>query len=152
MMRSTLAEAIRTARLASGLTQEQLGRKLGLKGRAVYRWERDASAPRRRHRGELVTAINAVNQAAATTLATVFASEAQGRRSAALGAPAYSPAPAPPVIDRRLTLELAVFAMAQDLDVPARRLRSGLIKLIKQTRAASITLDAVQRHLEEQLE
>jgi transcriptional regulator with XRE-family HTH domain len=150
MMRSTLAQAIRTARLASGLTQEQLGRRLGLKGRAVYRWERDASTPRRRHRGELVTAINAVNQAAATTLATVFASDVQGRRGAALAAP--TPTPAPPVIDPKLTLELAVFAMADDLDVPARRLRRGLIRLVKRMRGAGITLDAVQLHLEELLE
>jgi transcriptional regulator with XRE-family HTH domain len=152
MMRSTLAQAIRTARVASGLTQEQLGKRLGLKGRAVYRWERDANAPRKRHRRELVTAINAVNQAAATTLATVFASEGKSRRGTAFGAPAPAPVPTAPVIDPKLTLELAVFAMADDLDVPARRLRGGLIRLVKRMREASITLDAVQRHLEEQLE
>ena len=149
-MRSSLAQAIRAARVASGLTQEQLGRRLGLKGRAVYRWERDASAPRKRHRRELVTAISAVNQAAATTLATVFASEAKGR----LGAPAPAPAPAPavPVIDPQITLEFAVFAMADDLDIPARRLRGGLIRFVKRLREASITLDTVQRQLEAQLE
>jgi len=153
MKRSTLAEAIRTARLASGLTQEQLGRRLGLKGRAVYRWERDASAPRRRHRSELVAAINAVNRAAAATLASVFASEAKGQRGAdlELGAVALVPAP-PPLPDPKLTLELAVFAMADALDVPARRLRGGLVGLIKRVREASITLDAVQRHLEERLQ
>jgi len=154
MKRSTLAEAIRTARLASGLTLEQLGRRLGLKGRAVvYRWERDASAPRRRHRSELVAAINAVNRAAAATLASVFASEAKGQRGAdlELGAVALVPAP-PPLPDPKLTLELAVFAMADALDVPARRLRGGLVGLIKRVREASITLDAVQRHLEERLQ
>lgn len=150
MERSTLAQAIRAARLASGLTQEQLGRRLGLKGRAVYRWERDDSAPRGRHRRELVTAISAVNQAAATALATVFASEAKGRRGEPQGAPTPPPAPVPPVIDPKLTLELAVFTMADDLDVPARRLRAGLIRLVTRMREASISLDLLQRHLEEQ--
>jgi len=150
--RSTLAQAIRAARLASGLTQEQLGRRLGLKGRAVYRWERDDSAPRRRHRRELVTAINAVNQSAATTLATVLASETKGRRGAALTPPPIAPAPAPPVIDPQLTLTLAVFAMADELDIPARRLRGGLIRLVKRLREASIPLDTLQRQLEAQPE
>jgi len=151
-MRSTLAQAIRTARLASGLTQEQLGRRLGLKGRAVYRWERDESAPRRYNRRELVHVIKAVNESAANTLATVFASEAKRPRGAPAPVAAPAPAPTAPVIDPKLTLELAVFALAEELDVPARRLRAGLVKLVKRMREASITLDAVQRHLEEHLE
>ena len=74
-MQSPLAQAIRTARLASGLTQDQLGTRLGLKARAVSRWELDGSAPRRRHRRELVAVISASNQAAGATLAAVIASE-----------------------------------------------------------------------------
>jgi transcriptional regulator with XRE-family HTH domain len=36
-MQTDLAVAIRESRRAAGLTQEQLGRRLGLRGRAVYR-------------------------------------------------------------------------------------------------------------------
>jgi transcriptional regulator with XRE-family HTH domain len=151
-MRSVLAQGIRAARLASGLTQEQLGRRLGLKGRAVYRWERDASAPRRRHRHELVAAISAVNQAAATALATVFANEANGRRGGALDAAPTPSVPAPPAVDPKLTLELAVFAMADELDVPARRLRGGFVGLFKRMREAGISLEMLQRRLDERLE
>ena len=147
-MRSTMAQAIRTARLASGLTQEQLGRRLGLKGRAVYRWERDASLPLRSRRGELVTAINAVNQAAAATLSAVFASEAKRRRGSPTVAPPPTAQAAPPAIDIKLALELAVFAMADELDISPRRLRGGLIKLVKRMRERNVALDTAQRQLE----
>ena len=148
-MRSPLARAIRTARLASGLTQNQLGTRLGLKGRAVSRWELDASAPRRRHRRELVAVISAANQAAAATLAAVIASETKPARGAATAAPAPVPEPAPPAIDPQLRLELAVFAMADELDVPAGRLRAALIKLLKRMRETNLTLDAAQLQLEQ---
>jgi transcriptional regulator with XRE-family HTH domain len=143
-MRSKVAQAIRNARLACGLTQVQLGRRLGLKGRAVYRWERDDSAPRRRHRAALVTAIQAVNAAAATALAAVFASESKG-------AAAISVAPiavAAPAIDPKLALELSIFACADELDVPARRLRSALLRLHQRWRETNLTLDVAQRYLE----
>ncbi len=51
----------------------------------------------------------------------------------------------------KLTLDLALFTMADELDIPARRLRGGLARLIKRMRETNITLDTVQRHLEEYL-
>jgi hypothetical protein len=41
-----------------------------------------------------------------------------------------------------------VFVMADELDVPARRLRGGLIKLVKRMRETNIPLDTMQRYLE----
>jgi transcriptional regulator with XRE-family HTH domain len=144
-MRSKVAQAIRNARLACGLTQVQLGRRLDLKGRAVYRWERDDSAPRRRHRAALVTAIQAVNPNAATALAAVFASESGSAAAPIAGAPI---AAAPPAIDPKLALELSVFAFADELDVPARRLRRALVRLHQRWRETNITFDVAQRYLE----
>ena len=148
-MHSPLAQAIRTARLASGLTQDQLGTRLGLKGRAVSRWELDTSAPRRRHRRELVAVISASNQAAAATLAAVIASETKRGRRAPTAPPTPTPEPPPPAINPQVQLDLAVFAMADELDVPAGRLRAALIKLLKRMRETNLTLDAAQLQLEQ---
>jgi transcriptional regulator with XRE-family HTH domain len=67
-LRSRLAQAIRRARHAAGLTQEQLASGSGLKGRAVYRWERADSSPTNRQRRALVLAIQAVNPKAVSAL------------------------------------------------------------------------------------
>lgn len=144
-MRSELAQAIRDARLAIGLTQEELARRLGLKGRAVYRWERDDSAPRRRHRAALIAAVNAVNQSAGATLAAVIGGVAKGRRGVAVVAPAAAPAPPS---DTKLVVELAIFGFADELDLPPRRVRIGLGRLLKRLRETNVTLEMVERQLE----
>lgn len=139
-----MAQAVRTARLACGLTQEQLGRRLGFKGRAVYRWESASSAPRKRHRRELVTAITAVNATVAATLAAAFASEARGAPGAVT-----PPTPAPSPIDTRAVFERAVLDFADELDVPARRARTALTKLAKRLRGVNITVEQAEQYLTE---
>jgi DNA-binding transcriptional regulator YiaG len=61
-MLSSLAQGIRDARVAIGLTQEALAARLQLKTRAVSRWEIDRSVPKRRHRAVLVKVIREVNE------------------------------------------------------------------------------------------
>jgi transcriptional regulator with XRE-family HTH domain len=124
-MRSTLAKAIRDARVAAGLTQKQLGARLGLNERAIHRWETGHCAPRRRVRSALVTALQQVNSAAGSALGAVFASVSKGRAPDA--APTPAPA-APPPLDPKLALELATFALAEELNVPARQARLALGK------------------------
>jgi transcriptional regulator with XRE-family HTH domain len=143
-MRSELAQAIRDARLAIGLTQEELARRLGLKGRAVYRWERDDSAPRRRHRAALIAAVNAVNQSAGATLAAAISSVSKGRR----GGATVAAASAPPPSDTKLAVELAIFGFADELDLPPRRVRLCLGRLLKRLRETNVTLETVERQLE----
>ena len=48
-MLSAQAQAIRSARLAVGLTQEQLGHRVGVKGRAILRIPEALERPFRRH-------------------------------------------------------------------------------------------------------
>jgi transcriptional regulator with XRE-family HTH domain len=148
-MRSSLARAIREARLAAGLTQEQLGSRLRLKGRAVYRWERDESVPRRRHRAALVTAIHQVNPAAGEALAVALANVS--KRSLRL---VQVPAPvvAPPAIDTKLSFELGLFAFAEELDVPARRARAAMARLHRRWREGGVTFETAERHLQASLE
>src|SRR5688572_19513210 len=67
-MTSLHAQAIRAARKAAGLTQDELGRRIGLNGRAIYRWERGDFAPTRRNRSALVTAITPFNTEAGKQL------------------------------------------------------------------------------------
>lgn len=146
-MQTHLAVAIRKSRRAAGLTQEQLGRRLGLRGRAVYRWERGDSVPSRRNRKALVVALDAVNRDAAAQLAAVLAREAPPR-GAPPPAPATPPAPAPPELSAPVALELAIFHMADELDLPPRRVRGPLVRLFKRLRSTHFTLDTAQKQVE----
>lgn len=145
-MRSPLAIAIRQARLTVRLTQQQLGTRMGLKGRAVYRWERGDSLPRRRLRADLIRVIQLLSVDAATRLQAAFAAHdavAKGQVPAALVPPPPPAKPSGPV-----ALELAVFAMADELDLAPRRLRSALIRLFARVAEAGYSLDSARREVE----
>jgi transcriptional regulator with XRE-family HTH domain len=145
-MASTLGRAIRRARLAVGFTQVQLGRRVGLKGRAVYRWERGDSEPRKRHRRELIVVLNAVNPVAASALAAAFDQAARERAPSAAVPPAPLPAPPRPP-EPKVTLDLAILALADELDVSPRRLRLSLSKLLQRLREQELTLAQAEQHL-----
>jgi transcriptional regulator with XRE-family HTH domain len=146
-VRPPLAEAIREARLQANLTQNELAKKIGLKGRAVYRWERGPLGPSRLNQRLMLNVIGALHAAAAAKLGAVFA--ARGKRSR--GAPAaplpLPPTAAAPVVTRAL-LEHTVFSMADELDVPPRRVRNALARWLRQVGEASFSLDTVQRELD----
>ncbi len=141
-MRSKLAQSIRAARRSIGLTQEQLGGRLGLKGRAVYRWERDDAVPTQRNQRALVTAIQAVNPQVAAWLSAQMATARGGENAS----PA---APAPPPVDEAAVLRHAIFVMADDLDLPPRRVRGSLRRLLKHLGEAKLTMESTERRLEE---
>lgn len=136
---SKLAQSILWARRSVGLTQEQLGRRVGLKGRAVFRWERDQAVPSKKNRAALVTALRAVNPEIAARLEQAIAMDGQQP---------VAPAPAPPV-DEVAAIELAVFTMADELDLPPRRVRHALRRLVSRLRADKLTLDATEKRLDE---
>lgn len=140
--RSKVADAIARARRATGLTQEQLGRRLGLKGRAVYRWEGDESAPTKQNRAALVTAFTAVKPEIGAWFAQAIAVPADSPNPAPT--PTALAAPSAPEI-----LERSVFALADELDLPPRRARGALKRLIARLSAANLSLDAVQSLLDE---
>jgi transcriptional regulator with XRE-family HTH domain len=144
-MRQKLGQSIRSARRAAGFTQLQLGMRLGLKGRAVYRWENNGSAPTKRHQREMLAVIGAVNSGAASTLAAAFATVRQGT---ALAKPEPAAAPAVAAPNPLEAFELAIFRLADDLDLPPRRLRRPLARLCERLRAANFTLEAAQRQVE----
>jgi len=147
-MVSSLAQAIRNARAAVGLTQEALAARLRLKARAISRWEGDRSVPKRRRRAALVATISEVNPEAGAALASAFASATTQRgRLVVLGA-SPPPAAAPPPLDAKLAFELALFALAEELDVPPGRLRSGLVRWQKRCREANVSFEAAQRQIE----
>jgi len=135
-MLSFHAQAIRSARVAVGLTQEQLGRRVGVSGRAIYRWERDAAVPTRRNRTALVTAVAILNQAAGDQL-----------KAALEQGPAAPVVPAAtthfPRISVELALNLAVLGLAEALDVSPRLVRAALPRFSRQLRDAGVTLDAL---------
>lgn len=52
----TLGQALALARTRSGLTQQELGEKIGMSKRSVQEWERDAISPLR-HLGKIEEAL-----------------------------------------------------------------------------------------------
>ena len=149
-MRAKLGSFIREARREAGLTQEHLGCRLGLKGRAIYRWERDEAAPTGRHRRALIQEVQAVNPEAATKLKAALAVEQGGAGTRASAAAPSLPQPASPLPTRGACeeLELAVLKMADELDLPARRVRRSLARLLDRMRASNLSFEVAQRELE----
>lgn len=92
--------------------------------------------------------ISEVNSEAGAALASVFASAATERgRLDVIGA---SPplAATPPPFDAEVAFELALFTLAEELDVPPGRLRSGLVRWQKRCRDANVSFEAAQRQIE----
>jgi len=121
------------------LTQEQLGRRLGLKGRAIYRWERGDANPTRRNRAALVTAIAAVNMDLARHLKDVLIPSAPS---------ATPPAAAPPPVDKEALFDVTLYRMADELDLPARRVRGPLARLLRAMVGAELPLPVALQQLE----
>jgi transcriptional regulator with XRE-family HTH domain len=145
-MRSPLARAIREARLSVRLTQTALARYIGLKGRAVYRWERGDSLPRKPVRSLLIRVIQIRSGEAAAKLAAAFESHAARVKGLVEAAPAPATPPAKP--SGSLALELAIFAMADELDLAPRRLRASLPRLFARVAEAGYSLDSARHEVE----
>jgi transcriptional regulator with XRE-family HTH domain len=170
-----LGSAIRVARRATGLTQEALGRRLGLKGRAIYRWERNETAPNHRHRRALLREIQLFSAEAATQLQTLF-TERTGKthnviaESAALALvpsqpqqantnniphPFVDTAPADTVATQTHTeaarndaLDVAILRMADELDISPRRARRALARLLGRVQSAHVPMDNFRAEVE----
>jgi transcriptional regulator with XRE-family HTH domain len=139
--RSVLAQALREARQTTGLTQRELGQQLGLKGRAIYRWERDDDIPSDANLRRVVQIIASLHEAAATKLSLAMATQAP--------APSAAPTTTPPLaVAPRALVEHGLFSMADELDLPARRVRGALARWLRRVREAGVELDVVRRELE----
>lgn len=135
---TTWGQSIKAARLAAGLTAEQLGARLGRSTSALSRWEVDRTRPPPRQQQALLREISALNRAAGEALKAVLAPP-----------PLAAPPPPAPVIDVAREVERALFAFADELDVPARRARGALVKLHRRLREAKVELGQAEARLEE---
>src|SRR5262249_35147987 len=136
-MRSPLAQAIRNGRLAMQLTQKELGLRLGLRGRAIYRWERDDSVPRKVQRERLVRPVELFDVDAAAKLKAAFESHAARVKGIVMSA---APPPPPARPTNPVALEFAIFAMADELDLAPRRVRASVTKLLARVEEAGYSL------------
>jgi transcriptional regulator with XRE-family HTH domain len=139
--RLAVGRAIRDARRSSGLTQEALGKRLGLDAQAVYRWEVATSTPSKRNERELIQVLQAVHPRAAAELA-----ESLTAIRASEGKPGIAHV-VPPAVPAGASVELAVFALAEDLALAPRLVRSALVPFVQRLRAARVPLDEVERVL-----
>jgi|SRR5688572_18519576 len=144
-MASAVSEAVRGARRAAGLTQAQLAARLGLKPRAVSRWERGKSEPSRRHQRAMVAVIGERNAEAATALAASLGSAGAGTGSIAAVPALALVANAAVGTNVDLTLERAVFAMADELDLAPRRVRVAVVRLLERMQGNNIPIDVALR-------
>lgn len=146
-----LASGIRVARLAMGLTQEELGLRVGVKPRGVSRWEVGSSVPSRSHRKRLVMVAEGMAPNAAAKLAQVVAAyeaarSARRRKGGAGSSPTATPATVvvpPPRPDPRAVLERAIFLAADELDLPARRVRGVFARALGRVGSTGLTLAQV---------
>jgi hypothetical protein len=130
-------------------------------GQAIYRWEGNHSRPRPRQQTALVAAIGALNPAIAAELAKLFATDpgsARPKSSAATSGGvvpqtaadnASSSAHAPGQLDPATTLELALLRMADELDVPPRRLRDATQRFLETLGAAHFSTEGAHRAIVE---
>ena len=141
-MSDAVADAIARARRATTLTQIDIARKLGLRGRALSRWEAGKTEPSRRNLEALVATLHTLAPEAAAALKQTLIQHGKLPKP-----PAPAQAPAAPAT-RKLALERAVYAMADELDLPPRRARGALLRLFKRLQAADLTLEQAQQKLE----
>lgn len=130
---------VRWARRRLGLTQEDLGKRLGIKSRAVSRWEIGTSGPSRQHRKELVTILGERDAAVGAELASAFArlypkKLRKGQKPPPPPEPPRPP-PNPSVLDR------AVLHAADALDVAPRRARSFAIDILRGLLQSHLTVE-----------
>ena len=166
--RLQLGACIVEARRAVSLTQDALGQRIELQGRAIYRWERNETAPNDRHRRALIREIHRLNPQVGLTLQAAITAKT-GKAYQVVSAPlvaepsissariddSKSPGPylvqAPqvpkasentqPMLD---ILEFAVLKMADELDVAPRRVRRALSRLLDRLSEAKLTLETLQ--------
>lgn len=154
-MVTRLSQAIRAARLATRLTQKQLAARVGVKAAAVQRWEAGRNKPPPRRRPALAQAIAALDarvgarlQAALNADAGLVAPEvALPTAAPAAVSSATAPGPALPASAQQSSVELLVYRMADELDLPPRRMRGALLRLLRRLRAAGASLEDVEREL-----
>lgn len=157
-MPTKLSQAIWNARRQTHLTQASLGQRVGVKASTILRWEAGRSRPPARRRPALVSAITALDANAGARLLAALNADAGlaapeppprvARVDAAIAAPAgpaTSPAASPPAA--RSTLELLVYRMADELDLPPRRMRGALTRWLRSVRAAGLSFEQAEREL-----
>lgn len=154
-----LSQAIRAARLATHLTQKQLAARIGVKATAVQRWEAGRNKPPPRRRPVLASAIAALDpkvgarlQAALSLDAGIVAGELPGVDPPEAPRPSATPPARAPITSSASAqpnpVELIVYRMADELDLPPRRMRGALTRCLRSLRATGLSLEQTERALE----
>jgi DNA-binding XRE family transcriptional regulator len=132
---------LRTARRRCGLTQGELAQKVGVSWRSVYRWEGGRSRPRARHWEAYLRALVQLDPLVAEWLVT--------RLNVPLPPGVVLPRPLriPGVPLAAAAFDLALFRAAEELDVPAARLRRAFLQVLEVPARDGTDLEAVLQGL-----
>lgn len=143
-MERKLGKAIWAARKAAKLSQKELSERLGIRAQTIRRWEWEDTFPSPTKRAALVEEILSVNPEAARKLARALDIEPNRAPAGADVAQSASTS-----ANGSLTIDFAIFKMSDDLDATPRRVRSSVLELVKRLRAANLSMEEVERHLED---
>jgi DNA-binding XRE family transcriptional regulator len=141
------------AQFALGLTQDTLGKMLGLSRRTVSRWTRHTSAPSAEHLHALARAVHPKDAALAAKLARAGGEslESLGIAKAIAGVPlpGTPPRPFPPT---RLVVESVVCAAAEAMQASPAAVRGILRAAFARARALGLTVEEMDDALAEPAE
>jgi hypothetical protein len=128
---------------------------VGVKASAILRWEAGRSKPPPRRRPALVSAITALDPKVGAYLLAALNADAgivaPGPPQLAPAAGAAGPpttAHASTLAAQRSTVELLVYRMADELDLPPRRMRGALTRWLRSLRATGLSFEQTERELE----
>ena len=126
---------------ALGVTQEELGRRIGVSRRSIVRWTADSGGYPSYYGPHLARAVFPRDPALAARIA---GREKETLESLGLVSPA--PPPPPPEPPAHMA-DLVVCAAADALDVSPRAVRPALYAAFRRAREAGLTLEQVEKML-----
>jgi transcriptional regulator with XRE-family HTH domain len=130
---STFAGVLAAGRRSLHLTQAQLGERLGVSGETVYRWERRKRSPGPREVPDLIRRLS------------LLSPELAAKAAAAMGTTLEAAGAAPPapvsVVAQRHSLEAAICAAAEALDMSPRLVRPAAAALLARLAEARLSID-----------
>ena len=134
---------LRAARAALGLSQEDLGARLGVSRRTLTRWEVYDALPPVGQRKHIATSfVDAPPELRAALVRSLGLGDGFDATLAASDPAGAAPVPAAAVLDG------AFLGLCERIDVAPGRLRSALVDFLRRSEAAGLSLEAVRRALE----
>jgi len=138
--RVSFATTLRKLRLAARLRQKVLGRKLGVTGQTIGRWEKGTRGPTQKTLRLLVAIFHPIDPASTAKLA-----EARGFSLAELGIAPPPTTPTTATVSLRDAVDVVVLASAESSGAPITIVRAVVGAAIRKAREMGLSLETLER-------